>query len=134
MSTAALKRPLHPLGFKTDGLPFRQLAALVEAMTTVSQVLSGLQEQPRFSAEGSEPYNQAGDILETLRNNIGCEIDDMCDEAAQRHVSSEDEGEYKFGILIGRYTGGCDKPGAAVSELAAIAAGISADLRKVGAK
>ncbi|MET3521478.1 hypothetical protein [Mesorhizobium abyssinicae] len=133
MNDVSVSRPVHPLGLKTKTLPFSQLGALVDTLQTVHDVLSGLQEQPRFSADGTEPYNEAGVILECLRNNIGCEIDDIRDEVAQRRVSSEDEGENKFGILIGRYTGGCDAPSAAVSDLAQIAAEIAADLRKVGA-
>ncbi|TGR84249.1 hypothetical protein EN866_33435 [Mesorhizobium sp. M2D.F.Ca.ET.223.01.1.1] len=126
-----MTRPSHPLGLKTDGLPFRQLAALVDALETTCAVLSGLQEQPRFAGnKAGEPYNTAGAILEDLRNNIGCEVDDIRDEVERRSVSSSDEAEDKFGILIGRYTGGCDEPSAAVSELAQIAADIAADLRQ----
>jgi len=127
-----MTRPVHPLGFKTAGLPFNQLAALVECLETVGDVLSGLQEQPRFGGDG-EPcgYNEAGEMLETLRNNIGCEVDDIRAEVDDRPVADTTEAQFKFGILIGRYTGGCDDPMSAVSELALLAVRLGCDLKAV---
>ncbi|MER9691961.1 hypothetical protein NKJ16_08485 [Mesorhizobium sp. M0179] len=124
-------RSVHPLGFETDNLSFGQMSALVDALSTVTAVLSGLQEQPRFSGE-KEPYNEAGGILEELRNNISCEIDDLRDAALARRVSSRGDGEHKFGILIGLYGSGGDNPTAVVAELAKLAAGIDWELAKKG--
>ncbi|ESZ53268.1 hypothetical protein X731_00805 [Mesorhizobium sp. L2C054A000] len=130
-----MSRPAHPLGFKTDHLSLKQLSALVETLTTVAQVLSGLQEQPRFNGpDDGQPYNEAGEILEFLRNNIGCEIDDIREAVLQRPVSTRDEGELKFGIIVGQYDGGTDSPASVLAELAKIAGDIDWQLTREGGK
>ena len=129
-----MTRPAHPLGFVTKNLPFKQLSALVDALTTVVDVVSGLQEQPRFGGE-NDAYNKAGGILEDLRNNIGCEIDDIREEVHQRPVQTREDRDYKFDLLLGRFMGGGDHPATAVAELATIAAAMDWELStKAGAK
>ncbi|MDG4889291.1 hypothetical protein [Mesorhizobium sp. WSM4887] len=127
----SIRRPVHPLGFETKNLPIEQLAALVDALQTVSDVLGALREQPRFA--GDSTYNQAGRLLEDLHDQINCEIDDVWGEVEGRSVATVDEAEWKFGILVRQYSSGCDNPANAIAEMAKLAAEMDWQVRKGGA-
>lgn len=134
MNDISISRPVHPLGFKTKDLPFRQLAALVDALETVGAVLGGLREQPRFSGVNliTAPYNEAGVMLEDLHDQINGEIDDIRREVEKRPAITTDEAQSKFGVLIGEFTGGCDDPAFALAQLAKIVADMGCQPRKGG--
>ncbi|RWK35474.1 hypothetical protein [Mesorhizobium sp.] len=127
----SIRRPVHPLGLETKNLPIKQLAALADALQTVSSVLSGLREQPRFA--GDSTYNEAGRLLEDLHDQINCEIDDVWGEVEARPVVTVEEAEWKFGILLRQFSGGCDNPANAIAEMAKLAAEMDWQVRKGGA-
>lgn len=106
--------------FDTDNLPLQELSAFVDALTTVSSVLSGLQEQPRFST--SDHYTATGGYLEAVRGAIGFEIDSAREAARQRTVTTEDEAGHKFDILIGEKLLGGERPSTTLADLASIVA------------
>lgn len=111
-----MSRPAHPLGFKTEGLPLTQLRALADALTTMSNVASGLQEWGLFS-DGSG-YTEAGRMVEDLRCKIGCELDDIREEVAARKVTTRDEADAKFDIILAANYWGEEERAAIVARLA----------------
>lgn len=111
-----MSRPTHPLGFETEGLPLPQLRALADALTTMSNVASGLQEWGVFS-DGSG-YTEAGRIIEDLRVKIGCEIDDIRDEVAARKVTTREDADAKFDIILASHLWGGEERAAIVASLA----------------
>ena len=106
--------------FDTDGLPFQELLVFIEALSTVSAVLSGLQEQSRFSTDSG--YTATGGYLENVRVALGFEIDSVRDGVRERTVTNENEAGHKFDILIGEKLIGGERPSATVADLASIVA------------
>lgn len=93
-----MSRPVHPLGFKTEGLPLTQLRALADVLTTMSNVAIGMQEWGLFS-DGSG-YTEAGRMVEDLRCMIGGELNDIRDEVAARKITTREEADAKFDIIL----------------------------------
>ncbi len=121
-----MSRPIHPLGFKTDDMPLDQLVHLIEALTTIESVTSGLVGTGQFYRDGN--YTSAGETLEHFRCHIGCEIDDIREAAKRRRVTSREEAEHKFDILLSEKTFGADTPSATVAELARLVADMDFEL------
>lgn len=115
------------LNFATDDMPLSHQNSLIDALTTVSSVLSGLQEQPRFSSKDS--YNDAGRFLEHLRIWVGFEIDHMREVAAKRPALTTKDAEEKFEILLGSFLLGGECPASVVAQLATVVADMDWDLR-----
>jgi hypothetical protein len=118
-----MSRPVHPLGFQTDRLPFAQLRALADALTTVGNVISGLRDMPLFT--DGDGHNEAGDMLENLRVNINCEIDDIRVVVEQRPVTAPDDADAKFDIIMSGMLWSGEQTPAIVAKLLAT---LSADL------
>jgi hypothetical protein len=115
------------LNFATDDMSLRDQKHLIEALTTVSDVLSGLQEQSRFGSPGG--YNNAGGFLERLRVWVGFEIDHMREVAAKRSVPNRDDAEEKFEILLADCVGNGECPASVVAKLATLVSEMDWELR-----
>lgn len=120
---AASSGPVHPLGFQTDNLPLKQLRALVDTLTTVANVINGLRETPWFASDND--YNEAGRMLNDLREKIECEIGDIRDAVKQRDVATAAEADLKFEILLSGMAHGIDNVTGTVAELVALSADLS---------
>ncbi|ESX07257.1 hypothetical protein X769_08935 [Mesorhizobium sp. LSJC268A00] len=112
-----MTRPAHPLGFKTEKLTLAQLIALDDALQTASNVLSGLQEQPRFG-------NVAGEILDDFRTNIGFEQETIRDIASKLPVVSTNDRDIKFALLARMWVDQSESPSTTIRELARIMADV----------
>lgn len=113
-------REPHPLGFATEGLPLDQLRSLVDALETITNTLSGMQEWGVF--QSSKGMTEVGAILENLRNNIACEVDDIREEVSQRKVCSRAEADAKFDIILSSMTWGGEERAHIVAKLATLSA------------
>ncbi|MDR7034523.1 hypothetical protein [Mesorhizobium sp. BE184] len=120
-------REPHPLGFATEGLPLEQLRGLIDALETVTNTLSGLQEWGVFTA--TKGMTEVGAILENLRNNIACEIDDIREEVGQRKVCSRAEADAKFDIILASMTWGGEERAHIVAKLATLSADLDWQVR-----
>lgn len=114
-------RKLH---FDLSGMSLKELAHLADALDTVSNVLSGLQEQPRFWDTPSDFYTKAGQSLEDARVAVGFEFDAIQAHAAKMVPEDDDAAGYKFAILAASYSGLSESPAEVVRQLANIAADI----------
>lgn len=114
----------HPLGFKTDDLSICQLYALNDALRTVFDVLSGLQEQPRFTTKRGkvdESYNEAGLVLDDFCDALALEIEGIEKIVEGKPALTQEEYDRKFYLLAQGYVGGTERPGSVIAELARIA-------------
>ena len=114
----------HPLGFKTDDLSICQLYALNDALRTVFDVVSGLQEQPRFYVERGkvdESYNEAGLILDDFCDALGIEIAAIEAIVEGKPVLTREEYDRKFYLLAQGYVGGTERPDRVIADLSRIA-------------
>jgi hypothetical protein len=83
--------------FNIDQMSLFELYSFENALATIGEVASGLQEQPRFSGEsGSKPYNDAGGYLEDVRVAIGWEVDAIHEHARGRVPANDEEADYMF--------------------------------------
>lgn len=112
------------LNFDLSTLSLNQMAHLVDALNSASDVLSGLQEQPRFWDSEANFYNAAGQYLEDARVALGFEIDAIVKHAATITPSNDDEAGFKFFLVGWFYHGMSESPGQVVKHLARIAADI----------
>ncbi|MFU0504034.1 hypothetical protein [Pseudaminobacter sp. NGMCC 1.201702] len=114
----------HPLGFKTDGLSICQLYALNDAFRTVFDVLSGLQEQPRFTTEHGEvdeTYNKAGIVLDDFCDALAGEIAAIEKIVETKPALTPADYDRKFYLLAQGYLGGTERPEGVIGELSRIA-------------
>jgi hypothetical protein len=111
-----MSRPVHPLGFETENLPLTQLRALADALTTICNVASGLQEWSIFT--DGDSYTEAGRMIKDLRVKIGFELDAIHAEAKARRVTTRNEADAKFDMILASYYWAGEQRSEVVAKLA----------------
>lgn len=126
---AASSSPVHPLGFEIDNLPMKQLRALEDALSTISTVICGLNEQPMFSSR--DDYNEAGHMMQDLRDKFSWEIQNIRELAEKRVVTTPEEAEAKLDILMSSMLWSGEYVHDIVADLAKFSAEMNAQISEV---
>jgi hypothetical protein len=106
----------------------RQMAGLYSALTTLSEVVSGLIAQPRF-AHRPDKDNEAGKYLESLGERLAADFEELvlrATERVQTRISDCDRDELDRILLA--YDVRCNEP---ASEIAATAAALAINASRV---
>jgi hypothetical protein len=86
---------------RLEGLTISELSGLRDALHTISDVLSGLLCQPKFSDTNENRFNGAGTVLDGILSQISGAEESVINFLRSSQAGSETEAEDRAWALIG---------------------------------